>query len=259
MDSLYHIADQMLSLIEHLFIKTASLNLTVEGYASIWYPDYDDMFFVLYKNMYHKLDIAEYQFPRFLNYSFGTDTRAPDPVVINSQTQNLNSLYLLWDAPVDPCPLKYLIQVYSNNILFHSEMINQTSYSYTFTHDISNAYITITTLDEAGNGSNPVKVNYQKVKNADFEVYITPNPVNNIEIAKIRWIQNHTISHLEFKIYTINGDLIASKAINNSLSGEHSIDLHQFMKPDKKLSTGLYTLLIKADGITDKKKFAIVW
>lgn len=258
-DSLYHFSEETLSLIDQMFIKTASLNLSVEGYASIWYPDYDDMFFVLYKDLYHKLDIADYQFPRFLNYSYGTDTRVPDPVVIENQVQNLNSLYLSWGTPIDPCPLKYLIEVYSNNLLLHHEIISQTTYSYTFNHDTVNAFIKITTLDEAGNSSSSVRVDYQKDNHVNFEAYITPNPVISMENAKIRWIQNHPVSRLEFKIYTISGDLIASKTLYHTLSGEHSIDLQQLLKSNKKLSTGLYTLLIKADAVNDIKKFSIIW
>ncbi|HOE90582.1 MAG TPA: T9SS type A sorting domain-containing protein, partial [Candidatus Cloacimonadota bacterium] len=88
--------------------------------------------------------------------------------------------------------------------------------------------------------------------------YISPNPVYDTNTAKIHWLSDHNTSKMEIKLYTISGDLVGTKTLMNLSQGEHVFPLNELIKGDRKLSTGLYTLVLKGDDFMVKIQFAII-
>ncbi|HPY96373.1 MAG TPA: clostripain-related cysteine peptidase [Candidatus Cloacimonadota bacterium] len=255
---LWNTSDNMLNLLDMLFIKSGSSNLIVNGYASVWYPIYEDAFYEIYTFLYHNLGINQTQFSRFLNYTFGEDTRPPHPIQVLDVSQALNSLYLQWEAPIDPCPLQYQVEVYADGQRVLTDIIVNTSFTYTFDHEVQNGKIAICAIDEAGNKSAFSNANYNKKTEQKRIAYISPNPVYDLNTAKVHWLSDHNTSKMEIKLYTISGDLVGTKTLMNLSQGEHSLSLNELIKGDKKLSTGLYTLVLKGGDFMMKIQLAII-
>lgn len=248
----------LLNQIDSTVIAVSAINMSVYGYPTIWYPRYADLFESVYSLKYHQLDFSEVGFGRFINYSFGPDDRKPQSVENIKSEHILNTLYISWSKPIDPCPIRYKINVYYLNSLLFSEELQKESFSYTFDSDIQTATITIQSLDEADNISEAVSVSYEKKTDQKFNAFITPNPINNLNFAKIRWIQESDLPKINISIYTISGDLLVQHELKNVEKGEHFINLYDLINSQKKLSTGLYTLLIKANHVNHRIKFAII-
>lgn len=250
--------NEILSQIENTAIAVSSINMSVYGYPGIWYPRYADLFESVYRQKYHLLDFSAIGFGRFINYSFGADDRVPLKIENIKSEHLLNTIYITWSKPIDPCPVSYKISIFSNNDQIYSGTIQTESFSYTFNPEIQTAVISIQSMDESGNLSEAEHISYTQTTENNFIAYITPNPITNLNNAKIRWIQDTDLPKINFSIYTISGDLLVQHEQKNVLKGEQSINLYDLINSQKKLSTGLYTLLIKANHVNHRIKFAII-
>ncbi|MDD3501008.1 MAG: clostripain-related cysteine peptidase [Candidatus Cloacimonetes bacterium] len=257
-DTLWVFADRIINSLDRVFVKVNSLNLAIEGYASIWYPIYEDVFYELYVNLYHNLEINKTRFCRFINYSFGKDTIAPLAPRIIKKAQTFNSLHLEWAIPIDPCNLSYQIEVFVDGVFKEFANVTETVFSFTFDHFVSHGKIVVRAVDEVGNISEPVFAEYNKQTNNKFSAYVSPNPIKYDYDAEIHWVSDKELANLDIFLYNISGDLLAKKTLNNIYAGEHYITLKQLLNNNKKISTGLYTLILKTGEFSTIIKVAII-
>lgn len=249
----------ILNKINNLFIAKNSLGTGLDGVALFWYPTLESMFTTLYHDLYHKLIFSDYQFPRFLNYSFGPDLVKPNPITNLSVKQSLSTLYLNWDIPIDACPLKYQIKVFENNVFVALYYTTLNYFEYNLSQENNEIRFQICTIDEAGNESNSVSSAFSPNLINQFTAYVCPNPVNNLNNAQIKFFLLHPTSKLHISIYNIAGDLLGHKTLTELSSGEHSIDLNHLILNNNKMSSGLYTIIIKANDLSYHFKFTMLY
>ncbi|MCL1827236.1 MAG: T9SS type A sorting domain-containing protein, partial [Candidatus Cloacimonetes bacterium] len=171
----------------------------------------------------------------------------PNPVSDVKCVMNLETLYIEWKAPVDPCPLLYEISFPTDND--HTIVTEVTKAS---KKNHQNGFFTITAIDEVGNRSNPISQDFIFTAVLSDKLYTAPNPVQSKDKTfKIFFFINNFNKTVELSIYNIAGQLVWEKKYSDLEKGEHEATVNAFV-------SGVYIAKLKTDKIVKSHKFAII-
>jgi len=214
---------------------------------SIFYPETHQQFYDIYLTDWHNLQFVQSGWGRFLNYAYGVDTQSPVPLQVASISQvvNLEHLYVNWQAVVDPCPVRYII-----NIGDSQYVTNEPRFSKKVTES---GYYTIYSQDEAGNNSQPVKMDYILKTPTKTTLYVAPNPVRQRSgNFTIFYYLTKSSGFVELTIYDIVGGRVWERAISSLSSGEGQ----EIIKT--RMSAGVYFVVLKTEHDVLTSKFSII-
>ena len=243
---------EILNQVDELISYDKSLNSFHDGSISIFFPEYYQLFETLFYNHWSKLQLSQTSWSRFLNYSYGKDTYPPLQVSNVNSYILLNTIYLEWDIPLDPCPLSFKAELYSlNGNLLKTFVTGQNSSSFKID---DSGFIMLYTVDEAGNQSEAIRHDYEYKSPSGNHFYITPNPITGLEF-NIRYYLDTFTEKVKIDFYNISGQLVWEGEYRNQNPGEYMI---KFDLEKHNLSSGIYFGLIHTDVNNIKYKFSII-
>jgi len=215
--------------------------------VSIFYPETHGQFSSIFLSEWHRLQFAESGWGRFLNYAYGADTRPPEAVEATSISSvvNLETLYMNWQAVVDPCPVMYVINIEGSQYVTSEARFNKKV--------AESGYYTIHSLDEAGNNSQSVKIDYILQTPTKTTLYVAPNPVRQVAgNFTIFYYLTKSSGFVELTIYDIAGGRVWERLINAASRGEGQELV------ETKLSSGVYFVVLKTEHGVTTNKFSII-
>ncbi|MCL2063317.1 MAG: clostripain-related cysteine peptidase [Candidatus Cloacimonetes bacterium] len=252
-----HIIENLYSAVDDFVIMKHSLFSFFHQSISIFYPrnflNFIDNFYLYW----HHLKFSNSDWGKFLNYVYGLDTHPPNQVTEINHVVNLETLYIDWEAPVDPTPLNYIVSIVQNDFLRTSpEQITLTNNqkNNTFSTKVySSGYFTIEAIDEAGNHSEPTLRNFTFLPPHKDEFYIAPNPVmKNHSEFKIYYYLTKTSGFVNIEIYSISGQLVWEEKMGFHAEGEPTLPIS--VEP---FSSGVYFGVMTTENSRLIDRFAI--
>jgi hypothetical protein len=181
---------------------------------------------------------------------YGIDEYPPLPAKNVSSVVNLETIYINWDKPIDPCPLRTKItfyDIYDNLIEYF--IVNNNSFSKKIYND---GYVFVQTMDEAGNLATPIKVDFTTNELSTIQLYIAPNPVSiGDKEFTVFYLLTKPSDYVNIDIYNVSGQLVWSRRLSYHPSGEHSLKVSNF-------SAGIYFAVLKTQCSVKTNKFSII-
>ena len=244
----------LVSALEDFIIYTRALNSAHEKTISIWFPDLFERFIVIYRRYYHNLQFEKTGWGRFLNYVWGEDTLPPNPVEQVEYVINLDTIYINWKKPIDPCPIEYTVTFYDSNrnVIKQIDTGENTDAQYKIPHEIYETeqtfYFSICAIDEAGNISIPYENQFTKPLIENDKFYVAPNPVRGNE-TKIHYFITRP-KNVVFSIYDVTGQMVYQK--NEDIQAGEGVFYIQ------NLQSGVYYAIMLAENTALREKFAVI-
>jgi len=245
-------SSEILDQIEEIFVASFSnaYDSSDVGTATIWYPRYKEQLDGGYKNWkYHNLLFSKTGWPAFLNLTFGEDEESPSPPEIITQRSELTTLYLSFREVIDPSSISYEL---TDGI--STWLTSDTLFTIVYNHSTE---FNLSSIDDSGNKSSPVKIIHNVSDKITNQLYIAPNPVKNREF-RIIWYFENDQKNVEISLYSISGTKVFHTKLGNLSLGEDCLEFSQRTSTFPQLSTGIFFCLLKSDNLTISSKFAIV-
>jgi hypothetical protein len=252
--------ESLYSTLQSFILYTDVVNSPHFKVLSIWYPRLVDNFFRAFVLYWSNLRFSTSNWARFLNYVYGEDTIPPNPVDDVFWEINLDTIYIGWTPPIDPCPLRYQILFYDDTgVCVSKHNTSQNNLSIKLLHgggiydDISKmGYFTVTAIDESGNQASPIVVHFYATNIYKDKFYIAPNPIPIREQAFTVYVYLAKQSQeVEINIYSIAGQLLHTDRLESTDVGEHRF----YVK--RNLTAGIYFAVLRTDHGVIRYKFGV--
>ena len=250
------IISNLVHVLDEFIVNNVTLFDDFTNSISIYYPQDFELFIFDFEKYWSNLKFASSGWSTFLNFAFGVDTRIPYPVSGIVQYISLETIYMNWKEPLDPCPLEYQLTFYNTDHLpIDTFQQSQTSFTYhinPYQFTQGKGFYTIETISKAGNYSPPRECSFEIPKITNDVFYIAPNPVRiNETPINIYFYLNHSSSYIKISIYNIAGSKVWENRENFLDSGEYKLSIDS-------LTTGVYIGVMQTDHSHLTQKFAVI-
>jgi len=247
-----NIINDLIDKSELFIVFSESLDLLYNSSISIFFPKDYDRFETLFYRSWSKLNIAKSSWSRFLNYAYGLDDKPPLAVDTYHSEVLLNTLYLDWDEPTDPCEITYSLDLYdNNNNLLESKTTAVSNNNFKI---VESGYVNLFVVDESGNISTAKKIDFEYQTTDKSSFYISPNPVTYDKLYIRYFLRNYT-SKISIFLYDISGQKVWEYKSFNVQAGEYNIILDKELS---KFSSGVYFGVMHTDVDKLFNKFTII-
>jgi len=245
--------DELDNILNDFVIKNVTLNSIYNHNLSIFYPKDLNTFLLTYENYWYTLQLKNSDWARFLNYCYGEDITPPKPVTELEYLINLETIYIDWNEPIDPCPLKYQILFYNEERGFikKSEILDKSKYHTSIT---DSGFFIINTIDEVGNTSSSNIQNFFFSEVEEQLFYVAPNPIRTADtkITVFFYLINSN-EFVKLSIYDISGQLKWERVFYDLDKGEQRVEIEK-----DKYASGMYFAILRTSKSKMTSKFSII-